>query len=132
MASCKDCVHVEVCCEKNLHVAVGMNIIPRFKYKRIEQECKNFKDRSRFVELPCKVGDTVYIYAPGLIYNPSIVEKAKVLLIQIHSKDDIRIFLCDEHCDKFWITLDTFIKGVKFNKEEAEQALKLKTGDKNA
>ena len=45
MASCKDCVHVEVCCEKNLHVAVGMNIIPRFKYKRIEQECKNFKDR---------------------------------------------------------------------------------------
>ena len=52
MASCKDCVHVEVCCEKNLHVAVGMNIIPRFKYKRIEQECKNFKDSSRFVELP--------------------------------------------------------------------------------
>ena len=51
MPKCKDCVHVEVCCEKNLHVAVGMNIIPRFKYKRIEQECKNFKDRSRFVEL---------------------------------------------------------------------------------
>ena len=51
MAMCKDCVHVEVCCEKNLHVAVGMNIIPRFKYKRIEQECKNFKGRSRFVEL---------------------------------------------------------------------------------
>lgn len=51
MATCKDCVHVEICCEKNLHVAVGMNIIPRFKYKRIEQECKNFKDRSRFVEL---------------------------------------------------------------------------------
>ena len=51
MAMCKDCVHVEVCCEKNLHVAVGMNIIPRFKYKRIEQECKNFQDRSRFMEL---------------------------------------------------------------------------------
>ena len=43
--TCKNCVHVEVCCEKNLHVAVGMNIIPRFKYKRIEQGCKNFKDR---------------------------------------------------------------------------------------
>ena len=50
MASCKDCVHVEVCCEKNLHVAVGMNIIPRFKYKRIEQECKNFKD------VTCRMG----------------------------------------------------------------------------
>ena len=61
MASCKDCVHVEVCCEKNLHVAVGMNIIPRFKYKRIEQECKNFKDRSRFVELPVKISDKYYM-----------------------------------------------------------------------
>ena len=61
MASCKDCVHVEVCCEKSLHVAVGMNIIPRFKYKRIEQECKNFKDRSRFVELPVKISDKYYM-----------------------------------------------------------------------
>ena len=51
MPKCKDCVHVEVCCKKNLHVAVEMNIIPRFKYKRIEQECKYFKDRSRFLEL---------------------------------------------------------------------------------
>ena len=68
MASCKDCVHVEVCCEKNLHVAVGMNIIPRFKYKRIEQECKNFKDRSRFVELPhpLKVGDVVFFILEDL------------------------------------------------------------------
>ena len=51
MASCKDCVHVEVCSKKNLHVVVGMNITPRFKYKRIEQECDHFKDRSQFVEL---------------------------------------------------------------------------------
>ena len=56
MATCTDCVHVEVCSKKNLHVAVGMNITPRFKYKRIEQECEHFKDRSRFVELP-DVGD---------------------------------------------------------------------------
>jgi hypothetical protein len=25
-----------------------------------EKECSDFKDRSRFVELPCNVGDTVY------------------------------------------------------------------------
>jgi rubrerythrin len=41
-----------MCSKKNLHVAVGMNITPRFKYKRIEQECDHFKDRSRFAELP--------------------------------------------------------------------------------
>ena len=50
MASCKDCLHVEVCCEKNLHVVVGMNITPRFKYNRIEQECKHFKDRAKSIK----------------------------------------------------------------------------------
>lgn len=73
MASCKDCVNVEVCCEKNLHVAVGMNIIPRFKYKRIEQECKNFKDRSRFVELPVKPGEKIYHFdTAGHIYKSTV------------------------------------------------------------
>lgn len=53
MATCAECVHVGVCSKKNLHVVVGMNITPRFKYKRIEQDCEHFKDRARFVELPC-------------------------------------------------------------------------------
>lgn len=69
MASCKDCVHFEVCSEKNLHVAVGMNIIPRFKYKRIEQECDHFKDRSIFIKLPdinCSVNEQFSEYVKGL------------------------------------------------------------------
>ena len=126
MAICKDCVHNNICIKKQRYNH------PKYALQHIEKYCEYFKDSLRLVYLPCKIGDTVYIYDPDLIYNPSVVEKAKVLLIQIHSKDDIRIFLCDEHCDKFWITLDTFIKSVKFNKEEAEQALKLKTGDTNA
>ena len=125
MAICKDCVHDNLCDIKQRYNH------PKYALQHIEKYCEHFKDRLRLVYLPCKIGDTVYIYDPDLIYNPSVVEKAKVLLIQIHSKDNIRIFLCDEHCDKFWITLDTFIKGVKFNKEEAEQALN-KTGDVNA
>ena len=72
MASCKDCVHVEVCCEKNLHVAVGMNIIPRFKYKRIEQECEHFKNRARFVELPFQLGDDVYCTRMFKIYKKTV------------------------------------------------------------
>ena len=126
MATCKECVHNNICNIKQKYNH------PKYALQHIEKYCEYFKDSLRLVYLPCKIGDTVYIYDPDLIYNPSVVEKAKVLLIQIHSKDDIRIFLCDEHCDKFWITLDTFIKSVKFNKEEAEQALKLKTGDTNA
>lgn len=47
MASCKDCLHYEFCCAGKLCLPDYVN-------------CKYFKDRNRFVELPCKVGDTVY------------------------------------------------------------------------
>lgn len=46
MASCKDCIHFVVCEE-----------VPT----KSADDCDFFKDRSRFVELPCHVGDTVYM-----------------------------------------------------------------------
>ena len=42
MASCKDCLHFEVCRE----YATGLEQLFTF------DNCENFKDRSRFVELP--------------------------------------------------------------------------------
>lgn len=51
MATCKDCFYVSVCLRqygKNLYIWQADN------------GCKNFKDKSRYIELPCKVGDTVY------------------------------------------------------------------------
>ena len=60
MATCKDCVHFEVC---------------RGEYAEgIEQlltcdGCEDFKDRSRFVELPCKVGDTLFVPTRILFRN---------------------------------------------------------------
>lgn len=128
MASCKDCVHVEVCSKKNLHVAVGMNITPRFKYKRIEQECDHFKDRSRFVELPCKVGDKVYFNNVHLRYG-------KVIAIYIDASGgmfDLRIYtniqLANGFGYKYFISKDyTFEdigKRIFLTKEAAEQAVK--------
>jgi hypothetical protein len=49
MATCKDCVHYDVC-EFHLDEKTTMTV----------NECMHFKDKSKFVELPCKVGDTVY------------------------------------------------------------------------
>ena len=43
MAACKDCLHGDVC----FTVLDSM-------------QCQHFKNRSRFVELPCGAGDTVY------------------------------------------------------------------------
>ena len=49
MASCKDCMHEKVCD----YYAGDLN-------EEGAEKCVCFKDRTRFVELPCKVGDTVY------------------------------------------------------------------------
>lgn len=62
MAQCNECIHFDVCKEldDNAH------IVPRdwddtelLIYEGAEN-CEFFKPKSRFVELPCAVGDTVY------------------------------------------------------------------------
>ena len=50
MATCKECIHFVVCDE-----------VPT----KSADDCDFFKDRSRFVELPCKVGDTLYTVVRG-------------------------------------------------------------------
>lgn len=58
MASCKDCLHVNVCQKTRI-----MN--PAYDYA---PKCNDFKNRSRFVELPCMIGDIVYFgyYLPTI------------------------------------------------------------------
>lgn len=121
MATCTDCVHVEVCSKKNLHVAVGMNIIPRFKYKRIEQECEHFKDRARVVALPCMVGDTVYVIESIAGDEKIIQDHVETLGIGYYA-DGISIYQFDGvKTDGYF---EDFGKTVFLTREEAEQALK--------
>lgn len=49
MASCKDCMHEKVC------DCFGGDL-----NEEGAENCVYFKDRNRFADLPCKVGDTVY------------------------------------------------------------------------
>lgn len=46
--TCKKCIHYDVC-----QAHLKLNNIPF-------ELCGLFKDKSNFIELPCKVGDTVY------------------------------------------------------------------------
>lgn len=55
MASCAECVHVEVC--KDYINAVLGDVD---ESQMCGDDCEFYKERSRFVELPCKVGDTIY------------------------------------------------------------------------
>lgn len=54
MASCKGCLSYGICNKHWLGTGNMPNVCSEVFL------CEHFKDRTRFVELPCKVGDTVY------------------------------------------------------------------------
>jgi hypothetical protein len=85
-------------------------------------QCQHFKDRSQFVELPCKVGDTVYIIARISGKEQIIQDSVESIEISFFA-DNTPIILFDgiETCD--WDSND-FGKQVFLTKEQAEQALK--------
>lgn len=104
MATCKDCLHVEACSS----ILSGFDVDIEFFSKQISV-CKNFKDRSRFVELPCKVGDEIFCTTMGKIYQ-GIVGRIEL------DDEGFAIIATDGYCFDSSICYHT--------QEEAEQALK--------
>ena len=101
MASCKDCLHVDVC--KNRDIFGDMPI------------CEHFKDRNRFAELPCKVGDTVY-YITGL--SRKYIKSANVNEIIINCNGISELFVSNDTVN-FENSFDIFY----LTREEAERTL---------
>lgn len=60
--NCKDCIHYDVC-EDNLKY-IQERFLKGLTFGKSEftdgEFCNHFKDKSRIVELPCKVGETVH------------------------------------------------------------------------
>ena len=81
----KDCVHYNVC-------AINGIDVDNTTFKK-ELCCGDFKDKSRFIELPCKVGDSIfYIHrsSQGNIY----ILKADVLGVIVSIYEEFkRIYL---------------------------------------
>lgn len=101
MASCKDCVCVNVCELKRKHTCTGTRI---YDHENIEKLCLNFKDRSRFVELPSD--GVMYGVLNGEPFElPNYISPSKGKELFILSPETVNV---------------PFFK----SKEEAEQALK--------
>ena len=133
MASCRDCIHHETC--QNL--ARGpFNVIDA------DTSCTDFKDRSRFVELPCliKPRDKVWYILEGLSEvdlkeyaiksgecavgnEPDTVIEVGTLgfwVNQLSKRNENCPF--PDYCD--FISWDEIGKSYFLSKEEAEQSLK--------
>ena len=121
--TCKDCIHYEVCKQKYNHLYESYSILDA---ENIESVCKSFKNKSKYIELPCKMGDTVYV-----IKNNKISAKDIVYYNKIHSR-------VAEQNEEYWHCVDkdrisrnviTFYpenigQTVFLSKSEAEQKLK--------
>lgn len=84
--NCKVCLHYDVCCYHDF------------------EECGCFSDKSEWVHLPCKVGDTVYQVDSERIYESTVRNI-------IYDTDGIAF---DERA---------IVKSVFLTREEAEKAL---------
>ncbi len=110
MSTCKDCLYFGRC-DASMHYN--------------EPACGCFKDRTLFVKLPCKVGDTFFV----LLESSDILEY-KVFYINIFCGevyDEIKIVL-DRNYHRIGYTKERFEyelgKTLFSTKEEAEKALK--------
>lgn len=96
MKICEDCIHFEVCSYVNPYLPV----------------CDSFKDKSRFIELPCFIGDYC-IYENKIWYILQIT--------YFGSDDDFVLSLTDIVSSRF---KKIFASDVEFiSKEEAEKRL---------
>lgn len=110
--TCKECYHFGLC-RYNSNVSNADNL----------EICDDFKDKSKIIELPCKVGDIVYV-----IYD-KYVTSAKVLAAYIDQAGgmfDLQIKTKNETTTGFKSVIDkdnyTF-QTVFLTKAEAEKAL---------
>lgn len=83
--TCRDCLHADVCYYKAFN-----DVRPDVKRRNdAEVLCKTFTDKSWFVELPCKIGDTVWCIrnfsghkhpAEGIVSEMLFTKEMKLLI----------------------------------------------------
>ena len=116
--TCKDCIHYDVC-QHSRSAGEYFEI-------NVEKFCKLFKDKSRFIELPCKVGDTAYI---DLSDKGDYYDECKVKHIEFNSDwtEPLFTLICYEKADYRTYWLGDF--GKEWFLEPTERTKKKKSGE---
>lgn len=107
--TCKDCIHYGLCETKgNAEIFV----------RGIENICGYFKDKSKYIELPCNIGDKVY----HIIREIEITEES-IYRIRVYEDNHIAFSACRKG-GRIVFNEDEIGKTVFLTKSEAEQKLK--------
>ena len=129
--TCKDCIHRELCADYVSSLAKVQNADVKYisqwldeiegRKEQADNACEHFADRSRFVELPCKVGDTVFVVEEIAEERKIIKDHVETIGIGYYA-DGVNIYQFDGiKTDGYF---EDFGKTVFLTREEAEQALK--------
>ena len=105
---CRDCIHYEVC--KKISAVLGLAFGK-------SPFCNHFKDKSLFVELPCKVGDKVYCIND----IDTQIEECEIVgfgFNKVHKE----VFMLDKDGAEYYA--NEFGKYYFFDRAEAERKLK--------
>lgn len=128
--TCNNCIHYELC-EVQAFNGFNKNWDPEKDWKH----CGVFKDKSKYIELPCKVGDTVYIKGVPLVVSFVCIDDEANFVIQFDCEDcykcpfyeDEVSFEGEHDCrtqGHLEFTESDIGKTVFLTKSEAEQKLK--------
>ena len=144
--TCKECIHYEACkvlidganrmiqtLNRGFNLK-GADKVPTYEFPMDDScgcmICFNQAHRDRFVELPCKVGDMVYV--PWRWGGQRAVATVKIEEIKFYDSQMHYMFLIDMESDNEcfnqsfggWKTDRCIGKTVFLTREEAEKALK--------
>ena len=103
MKTCKDCVHLDVCeaTYADLMHAGGSTFMD--DSENVDKDCRFFKDNTKLIELPCAIGDTVYMTSSGhddwTGYDFNMVIQASFRLDMLKNWNK-RYFLTREEAEK--------------------------------
>ena len=114
--TCQDCVHYEVC-----EVTYPDLDLP---FVNLEK-CRLFKDKSKFIELPCEVGDMVWFIKFAFSYAKRPIP-AMICGMKTFSNNGAFTFMAltvENNINRNFTNYDIG-RTVFLTKEEAEQALK--------
>ena len=109
---CEKCIHYEVC---DLNRRMRGNNNPLM----YDKECRLFKDKSLYIELPCKVGDKAYF----VLDDGDEIYMCEGQINDVSTRGMFFSSLAtEENCEDFW-PYSELGETVFLAKEEAEKAL---------
>lgn len=108
MTKCENCYHKKVC-------------INSANFRNAEN-CRQYKNESRIVELPCRVGDVIYCHKLLMDGKYTVVVEEDTVKRVIITPVETLVIKSFGHA----LSCDDFGKTVFLSREEAEMALELK------